>query len=273
MKFSTEAVHATVDAKLVMATIKEGIEGTNEALNMYDKLIERVVPWKEFKESLAELDKYRNDFSAENALLIGDVKTHMMNGIDAYFYASQNTFEWASFSVSHLKLFIDLFNGHDAKKFETQKRLIIELLDNGVAQMGAAHAELGNAVFSFSSAIGKLTALRKDFRRKIKKLIFGLEDGNSVKTSKLLSKMSAILKFYDDLKRKVKHATENIIDATEILQTEIQHIYNLETQTEQEVWFVNLDEVSELRDMIIQSTQHLIADCEQYQKKHNSKFQ
>lgn len=81
------------EAKVVIKVINEGIETADKALTMYDKVIDRVVPWKTFNETLVDLDKFRKDYSVESAELIGEVKTLMMNGIDAYHAASQNVYE------------------------------------------------------------------------------------------------------------------------------------------------------------------------------------
>lgn len=77
------------EARLVIETAKEGIETADKALELYNKVIDRVIPWKEFNETLVELDRFRKDYSTESAELIGHIKTLMMNGIDAYFSASQ----------------------------------------------------------------------------------------------------------------------------------------------------------------------------------------
>lgn len=81
------------EARVVIEVVKEGIATADKALTMYDKVIDRVVPWKTFNETLVELDQFRKDYSIESAALIGEVKTLMMNGIDAYHAASQNVYE------------------------------------------------------------------------------------------------------------------------------------------------------------------------------------
>lgn len=81
------------EARVVIEVVKQGIETADKALTMYDKIVDRVIPWKTFNETLVELDQFRKDYSVESAALIGEVKTFMMNGIDAYFAASQNVYE------------------------------------------------------------------------------------------------------------------------------------------------------------------------------------
>lgn len=78
---------------MVIEVVKEGIETADKALTMYDRIVDRVIPWKTFNETLVELDKFRKDYSTESASIIGEVKTHMMNGIDAYFSGECNSVE------------------------------------------------------------------------------------------------------------------------------------------------------------------------------------
>lgn len=92
------------EAKLVIETVKTGIKTAHEALDLYDRVIDRVVPWKEFNETLVELDRFRKDYSIESAALIGEIKTLMMDGIDAYGAASQNVYEWAGIKKNYIKI-------------------------------------------------------------------------------------------------------------------------------------------------------------------------
>lgn len=43
------------EARLVIETAKEGIETADKALELYNKVIDRVIPWKQFNETLVEV--------------------------------------------------------------------------------------------------------------------------------------------------------------------------------------------------------------------------
>lgn len=60
-----------------MKTVREGVKTVDEVLTLYDKIVDRVIPWKAFNETLVELDKFRKDYSTESAALIGETKTFM----------------------------------------------------------------------------------------------------------------------------------------------------------------------------------------------------
>lgn len=84
------------NAQMIFDTVKEGIDTADKALVFYDKLVDRVIPWEEFNETLVELDKFRKDYTIESAALIGETKTLMMNGMDEYFSASQDIYEFVN---------------------------------------------------------------------------------------------------------------------------------------------------------------------------------
>lgn len=272
-----------------------GIQTANEAFSVYDRILDQVVPWKEFNETLIELDKYREDYSTESATLIGDIKTRMMNGIDAYAEASQSVYEWASLVVPLLKAYLTLFDGYNPQKAHAQKTILLKILDEGMAKMNAAQDKLSISSSSFNSAAGKLTSLHSQFvyefdeksdfvQNKIFKIrvssystvsmfgIAGLAIAAGVIEGKIVPELSekfnSIKRFYDNLKSNVDKAYKDIDEAKRILKREIQHIGDLKIQTEGTKTFLDLDEVQELRDTITTSIQELITKCNEYRKRH-----
>lgn len=293
-------IAATVKARIVLKTIKESIKTADEALTLYDKLMDRLIPWKEFNEILAELNKFRKDYSVESALLISEIKTFMMDGMDAYFSASQDVYEWASVVIPKLNLYIKLFNNYDKRRAEAQKRILIEILGGGIAKMTDAQTQLRTSFESFNSAFGKLSILRGRFETEFdeksefvdSKLslirtftgigktagpffgIFGIPI--SFASGKIeeefvplfLKKMESIKKFYDKLQEKVQQSFDNIHKTKTTLSTEIAHIGDLKIKTQQTETFVNLDDEPEIRDVAIEYAQALIEKCEAYRKRH-----
>lgn len=233
-----------------METVTEAIDAVQQALSIYDIFIDRNVPWTIFTKSLNYLDKYRNELSTNSALLIAEIKVDMMNSIDARFHASQKIFEWATLTVFHLKLYIELFDGHDKKKFETQKQLLIDVLDKGIAQMNAALMEFEPISIGFDSVGEHLKALKRQH---------------------IPDKLSELKQFYKKLARKVTSATQNIIFAQSVFVKQIELVFNLKTQIQQTMTFTNLNERTGLRDIVINSAQSLIANCEDYRKRHTKK--
>lgn len=86
-----------------------------------------------------------------------------------------------------------------------------------------------------------------------------------------MAKLATIQKFYDHLEEKVQQAVKNIQYTKKILQSEIQHISDLKIKTQQTAYFVNLDEIPEFRDVIIETAQNFIGNCEEYRTRHINK--
>lgn len=292
---------AATDARLTMKTVKESIEEAKGALVLYDKLVERVIPWKEFNETLVGLDKFREDYTVESALLITEIKTNMADGISAYFSASEHIYEWTGIAASHLELYIKLFKDHNARRASAQKDLLLNVLESGLKKMTAAQEELGKSSESFSSVFGRLSTLRKRFEdefdeqsgffqakmeliRKgshflgssifgISGFFLGAEIGDQRYIRKLKRELEIVKQFYYHLHIKIEHAFNNIHETKKVLKQEIQHITELKIQIQQTEMFVNLDQVPDLRDTVIDSANDLIVKCEEYRKRHIEKIE
>lgn len=260
-----------------MVIVQNGIALTISALAEYDKLIEHDIPWNEFKQSLDIIDKFRNDDATERDLLINELRMHLMNAIDEHFYASQSLYEFASVAAVHLKLYLKLFDDYDLKKADTQKQLFIGVLDNGMAALNGASAELGNSSFSLHLAGGRIIALKQEFGEKsnvIQKRIAILAIGSNQPEDAInnrLTNMSDMLKFYNNLEQKVKQTIAKIIRAKEILQNYLDEMSVLKSNAQKMVSFVHLDKMRDMYEMTISLAQQLITVCEYYHKQHNNR--
>lgn len=136
---------------MVIETIKEGIDTAGCMMDLYNRHLDRIIPWSDFKETLEELDKFRGNYSVESAALIGDIKTIMMDGMDSYFAASQSVFEWTGTVIPHLTMYIKLFDSYSAGIAETQKKLFVDVLNEGEKRMTDAQNDLGKSSSSFNT--------------------------------------------------------------------------------------------------------------------------
>lgn len=285
----------TAETRRAMETVIAGIEVAEQALVFYDQFVEQVIPWKDFSETFWKLDKFKNDYSAESAALIGEIKTFMMNGMDAYFAASQDVYEFAGTLTTHLKLYIKLFDGHNARKADAQKNLMLELFDSGLKKLKSAQEQLGDSSQSFNTVFGQLSTLRKRFEDefdmkseffKIKMKYYkkgarffgslfglsgyflGVEIGNRKYVHKLQRELHKIKMFYYYLHVQMAAAFNNIDDTKRTLLKEIQHISDLKIQIDQTQTLVDLDYVADLREQAIDAANHLITKCMAYRKRH-----
>lgn len=282
---------------LEVKTATKAIKTVDDAIRLYSKVLDRVVPWKAFNETLIKLDKYKERYSKNSAALIGEIKALMKDGIDAYYRASEFIFSWSNAAIPLLITYVKLFDDHTAEKADIQNKLLIEMLGKGVTELQAAQAAISESSMRFNIATGKLTTLNSRFqvdsdeqseffRSKVdeirslhgKSLVYGpitsyliAALNEFIHVPKLKKTLKKVRKFYDKLKLKVEQAYRDV-DVTKILLNfEILEIGDLKVQAKETRAFTDLDKIPELRDSLVQSAKNLIIDCFDYRRKHDEK--
>lgn len=287
-----------MEAELAIKTAHEAIKTADSALDLYTKVLDQLIPWKVFDEVITELEKYREDYSNESGELLGEIKTALLNAMDAYFLASQSIYEWCGLVVPLLTTYMQLFKGINAAKSTVQKTFLLKVLEDGIIKMKKSQEELSCSSTSFNDAAGKLTALNVRFEnefdgksaffaKKVEQLRlktylpvaafggpFGMAIAAGVLEGKLIpelkKRLNSIREFYDDLVKKVSKAYADIDETKLKLKEEIRVIGDLKTQTEETKTYVNLDDLEALRDIIIESVNTLITKCNEYRERHSN---
>lgn len=145
-------------------TVSDALTITDEILGLYIDVLDQAVPWKTFRQTLAELEKFREDFSVDSSLLIGTIKSLMSNGIDAYYNASKYIFRWCDEATPLLSTYVELFrNDHTVEKAHTQKDILVEVLKMGITEMKTAQNAVSQSSISFNGAAGHLTGEQNAF--------------------------------------------------------------------------------------------------------------
>ncbi|EHP3439911.1 hemolysin E [Escherichia coli] len=54
----------------------------------------QVIPWQTFDETIKELSRFKQEYSQAASVLVGDIKTLLMDSQDKYFEATQTVYEW-----------------------------------------------------------------------------------------------------------------------------------------------------------------------------------
>lgn len=155
-----------------------------------------------------------------------------------------------------LAAYLKLFNSYNRENADAQKKILLKVLDDGIAKMNAAQEQLGKSSASFNSCAGKLTTLQSRFEyefdeksefvsSKITQMriigysggaIFGIPgllisawilEGSLV--PKLMEKLKNIEDFYVNLKGKVEKAFRDIdeVSALKLNQKLLQIIYTI----------------------------------------------
>lgn len=291
--------------KEVIKITKEGINTINNALGLYNKVLDQIVPWQKFDETVKELDRYRDDYSNESAELVGKIKTLIKNAQDCYFSATQSIYEWCGLTTKLLAIYLDLFNKRTSKTYEAQRALLIKVLEDGIVKMSAGqdkilqcsayfnnvsgdltvlHSRFGNEFNSNSSyVLGKINRIREEaYAGAISGICggpFGLIISYAIAAGvaegqlipELMSRLKEVQNFYDNLKAIIDKTNVDIDSTKRKLQEEVSNIGEMKTQTDSTKTLIPMDELDALRDSILDAVNTLIAQCNEYQKRHGKK--
>ena len=81
-------------------TAKTVIDTADKALDLYNKVLDQIIPWNTFNDTVKELSRFKEDYSQAASTLVGEIKTLLMNSQDKYFEATQVVYEWCGVTLS-----------------------------------------------------------------------------------------------------------------------------------------------------------------------------
>lgn len=263
-------------ADKTVEVVKNAIETADGALDLYNKYLDQVIPWQTFDETIKELSRFKQEYSQAASVLVGDIKTLLMDSQDKYFEATQTVYEWCGVATQLLAAYIFLFDEYNEKKASAQKDILIKVLDDGITKLNEAQKSLLVSSQSFNNASGKLLALdsqlTNDFQKKqlfqsqvdkIRKeayagaaagvvagpfgLIISYSIAAGVVEGKLIpelkNKLKSVQNFFTTLSNTVKQANKDIDAAKLKLTTEIAAIGEIKTETETTRFYVDYDDL------------------------------
>ena len=117
-------------ADKTVEVVKNAIETADGALDLYNKYLDQVIPWQTFDETIKELSRFKQEYSQAASVLVGDIKTLLMDSQDKYFEATQTVYEWCGVATQLLAAYIFLFDEYNEKKASAQKDILIKVLDD-----------------------------------------------------------------------------------------------------------------------------------------------
>ena len=264
-------------ADKTVEVVKNAIETADGALDLYNKYLDQVIPWQTFDETIKELSRFKQEYSQAASVLVGDIKTLLMDSQDKYFEATQTVYEWCGVATQLLAAYILLFDEYNEKKASAQKDILIKVLDDGITKLNEAQKSLLVSSQSINNASGKLLALdsqlTNDFSEKssyfqsqvdkIRKeayagaaagvvagpfgLIISYSIAAGVVEGKLIpelkNKLKSVQSFFTTLSNTVKQANKDIDAAKLKLTTEIAAIGEIKTETETTRFYVDYDDL------------------------------
>jgi hemolysin E len=292
-----------MDPKTTAVTIQKGIKATHGAIDLYNRAIDRMIPWDTFNAIVQELTRYQEHYSVQASGLVSKIKTLLLNSLGAYDTATQSVYEWSGITCALLNSYLKLFENYDEKKAAAQKDILLNTLDYGIAKMTMVQDMLTKSSKSFNEASGNLIALKaqlnSDFNErsayfdaqvdKLRKEAyasaaagavlgpFGLAIAYSIAAGvvegemipKLKKNFQAVKSYFETLGNTVKNANTAIDGAKAKLMAEITTMGDMKVAMKNTAFFVEYDDV--LLDSLKDEAKELIKLCFEYQKRHGKK--
>lgn len=293
----------TSEAKDIIEITDQAVKTLTAAMELVSNKLDEMIPWKEYEETMNKLDLYITSYSVESGKIVGDVSTFLLNAQDKYFSATQKIGSWCYIAVTFLKIYLELFTESNSEKIASQKKILMQVLDNGVLEMNKANDDIEVCSDNFNKVVGHLkdlkTRLSADFdsqreyyQNQIDKIRaqayagaaggivlgpFGLIISYSIAAgvvegklvSELTKKLCEVQDFFDDLKTKVDDTSVTVDTTKKELKNEQQNIRKLKDATVATSMFISNDEIKELHQRVEGSVNNLISLCEKYRERHN----
>lgn len=268
----------------------EALDAAAHGTELFSSAFGSAVPWKTLKQNVKQLDQPGSEMTRQNADLLGQITTNLMNGIDAFDSSAQTVYELCGLTPSFLTRYIQLFGQSNPAVQKTQQDLLLRILDNEIKKLEKAQHEFDNSSSALKVASGQLQTLVKQlqidysenspyFQARVRRLVaaqtgglsgfFGGGPDKRKIAAELKAKLAPILEFYVNFSQTVQH----VIDASARVNPEAQNIFKvLEAQKAQIEALTGAAAVpadsTEQRDAAIHSAEALIALCQKYRQEH-----
>jgi hemolysin E len=296
---SLASMTTLAEAKAAIEITEQGIEAMRKAMKLYDEIMDKIIPWNTFKDTVDTLLSFEADYSEEAYGYVKQAKLLIESSRDNYIASTRSVYEWCSLAVSLLKAYIKLLDQRTSA--DSQKKLIIRVLDEGHAKMTTAIELLNSTNSYFNSLKVELEGLNRqlgsDFDRrsawfdtqvdKIRKEAYGGAAAGAiggpiglmisysiaagVVEGKLIpeleSKLKGVKERFSKLQTTVTDTVSEIATSKTKLVKEVSVISTIRTQVETVKVFVDINEEA-LYDELKSDVQKLINLCTNYQQKH-----
>lgn len=207
----------------------------------------------------AALDLYKQiidqngwtDDTRETATIIGEIKAHMLSGIDLYEKKQKPVFKWCDTVIPLLTIYKN-------QNSPTPKDVLVKALDDGRSIMNAAQNQLFDSTISFNSGGGELTVLENRLANYFIENSVHMQSERSKKlVADLNEKIASIREFFDEF-----------LCAKDRIATAHFDIGDVKVQIESTKIYVDINDAPELQSSAVQSADELIAKCNEYRKKY-----
>jgi hemolysin E len=138
--------------------VKNIIETFEKALDLYNRVVDTVIPWTTFENTIKEMTKFQTDYSYEAAKLVGNVTELLLDSKDKYQISVQKIYEWCELLNQILPAYLSLLKDSN-RNVEDTKNLLLKVIENGINSINESQSSLDQSSASFNSAQSKLVEL------------------------------------------------------------------------------------------------------------------
>lgn len=157
-------------AKEVVDNAEKAIKAGSNAIDLYNKMVDQVIPWATFDGIISDLKENKDQYSATAAGIVGEVQELLMDSKDSYDSSTGAVYRWCQSAVPLLQGFMALFESiSDPGAAKAQLVLFKETLNQGQLAMELAIKELEKSKGSFNKAARKLTNLNAQLKEDFSK--------------------------------------------------------------------------------------------------------
>eukprot|EP00475_Leptophrys_vorax_P037776 TRINITY_DN65610_c0_g1_i2.p1 TRINITY_DN65610_c0_g1~~TRINITY_DN65610_c0_g1_i2.p1 ORF type:complete len:161 (-),score=43.76 TRINITY_DN65610_c0_g1_i2:23-505(-) len=150
---------ALAEAREAVEITEKGIETLRNAVKLYDEIMDKIIPWETFQQTMDTLLSFESDYSREAYGYVKEAKLLIERSKDNYAAATRSVYEWCSLAISLLTAYLKLLN--QKKSAESQKKIVLKVLDEGHAKLLAAIELLTSTNEHFNSLKVELEALNR----------------------------------------------------------------------------------------------------------------
>ena len=139
----------------------QGVDTAKKSLELLNQVLDTVIPWKEFRQTMQALKDHRDQYSDQAGKVVGEVATLLLNSSDSYVYSVNSVDKWCKSAAQLLQTYIELFSKtSNPMTAEGQKALLLVVLKDGSDAIAEAQKEMKKSNEQFNAMTGKLKELR-----------------------------------------------------------------------------------------------------------------
>lgn len=241
------------ETKNSLETVKQALDAADNILLFYIETLDEVGLKKIVDGLKSELSDSR-PISVEDANLIGDITTKLMNGLDEWNFASQFISEAFGVANGLLPAYLKLFDHvHiDDRTSSAQKTLLLNMLNSVITSSNRAQAKLNETISEFKTVIEKSAELQAAYKNK--------SDEKSESINRVCDHLRIVL---NQISLDIDYANKRLKDKTGIVE-------DLRSQIEKAAAMATTNTDATLQDAVNHSAQKLIADYAIFRARRNT---